>query len=292
MKKKLALALAAIMAVCALSGCTNYQGVLNNTENTENGNDIVDSFISIFGQSEQDNSNTGNSKAEQPEYYFGISMDDIPESPSSDFKYEKINGNVKITKYIGNSTIIKIPSSIDGGNVISIGKKAFYNCRQIWNISIPESVTEIGDAAFEWCTGLTNITIPDSVTDMGEQTFTWCNGLKSVTLSNNLTKIGDKAIWGCNGLTSITIPYGVTEIGEWAFYECTGLTDITIPNSVTEIGDYAFNGCTGLTDITIPDSVTEIGRSAFYGCTNIIATYKGKTYTADQRDDLYKAING
>lgn len=42
--------------------------------------------------------------------------------------------------------------------------------------------------------------------------------------------------------------------------------------------------------VIIPNGVTEIGW-AFDGRENIQATYKGKTYTYDQIEDLYSTIN-
>lgn len=45
-------------------------------------------------------------------------------------------------------------------------------------------------------------------------------------------------------------------------------------------------------DVVIPQGVIKIGWCAFSDCTSIKATYKGKIYTYDNIDDLYKAING
>lgn len=66
----------------------------------------------------------------------------------------------------------------------------------------------------------------------------------------------------------------------------------TIPNGVTSIEGSAFKGCATLTSVTIPNSVTSFGSYAFSSCESIKSTYKGKTYTYDNLDDLYKAING
>ena len=94
-----------------------------------------------------------------------------------------------------------------------------------------------------------------------------------------------------NTMKSVVIEDGVKSIGNYAFRGCSSLTSVTIPDSVTRIGSYAFYGCAGLTSVTIPISVTKIGEWAFSDCTAKI-TYKGKTYTPDNYDELYKAING
>ena len=105
------------------------------------------------------------------------------------------------------------------------------------------SVTSIGDHAFFLCKSLTNVTIPNSVTSIGNLAFYCCIGLTSITIPNSVVTIGDGAFQGCTGLTSLVIPNSVTSIGDEAFSWCEGLTSITIPNSVTFIGSGTFNDC-------------------------------------------------
>jgi hypothetical protein len=108
--------------------------------------------------------------------------------------------------------------------------------------SVDYSVTSIGGSAFYKCRGLTSVTIPNSVTSIGNYAFAGCS-LTSVTIPNGVTSIGRCAFVGCSSLTSVTIPNGVTSIGDYAFQDCNMLTTITIPHSVTTIGEGAFDGC-------------------------------------------------
>ena len=135
------------------------------------------------------------------------------------------------------------------------------------------SVTSIGEDAFYYCKGLTSVTIPNSVTSIGNQAFYRCSGLTSVTIPNSVTSIGYFAFCGCSGLTSITIPNSVTSMGTYVFASCTGLTSVTIPNSVKSIESCAFDGCSGLTSVTIPNSVTSIGGAAFRNCSELLDVY-------------------
>ena len=72
---------------------------------------------------------------------------------------------------------------------MSIGSKAFQNCRALTSITIPDSVTTIGDYAFSDCSRLTSITIPDSVTSIGSEAFANC------LMPTKITFKGTKEQW-------------------------------------------------------------------------------------------------
>ena len=144
-----------------------------------------------------------------------------------DLEYSIYNGKVTITDC--NETAsgeLVIPSKIDGYPVTSIGNYAFYNCRSLKNITIPDSVTSIGDWAFYYCESLESITIPDSVTYIDDSAFFYCTSLKSITIPDGVSSIEDYTFENCSSLTSITIPDSVTSIGGVAFSYCYSLTDV------------------------------------------------------------------
>ena len=150
--------------------------------------------------------------------------------------------------------------------VANIGNMAFYACRNLLSITIPEGVISIGNGAFNGCNSLTSITIPSSVTTIGGYAFEQCTSLTSITIPSSVKSIEYGTFEDCTSLTSITIPSSVTSIGDHPFRNCSSLASITIPSSVNSIGDYAFNNCSSLASITIPSSVTSIGKGAFVGC--------------------------
>ncbi len=231
--------------------------------------------------------------------------------------YYDLDSSTKTAKvarssYRGN---IVIPPSVVYSDttyaVTSIGEYAFYNCQELFSISIPNSVINIGKYAFSDCYSLASIHIPNSVTSIGECAFFECSSLSSVTIPKSVTTIGRVAFLNCH-LTSISvengntsydsrnncnaiietatntliqgcnttvIPDNVTSIGYQAFYNYWYLTSITIPNSVTSIEKSAFEYCRSLTSVTIPNSVISIGRSAFESCGGLADITIGKGVT-------------
>ena len=169
------------------------------------------------------------------------------------------------------------------GSVTSIGYGAFYGCKSLTEIIIPDSVTSIGREAFYDCASLTDITIPSSVVSIVMGVFNGCSNIETMIVSpdnkkyhsdgNCIIETESKTlIAGCKN-SMIPTDGSVTSIGEWAFYGCKRLTSITIPVSVTSIGERTFDGCSSLTSITIHDGVTSIGGWAFRRCTSLKTVY-------------------
>lgn len=88
---------------------------------------------------------------------------------------------------------------------------AFYSCKSLTSITIPNSVTTIGSTAFCNCRSLTNITIPNSVTSIGSGAFSYCNSLTDVYYTGSQQDWNNISIGGSNTpLTNATIHYNST----------------------------------------------------------------------------------
>ena len=212
--------------------------------------------------------------------------------------------------------LLEIPCECEKYDILNSTKvicnEAFFNCKNLVSIQIPNSVTAIGKWAFLGCESLTSIQIPDSVTAIGEKAFSYCKKLTSIHIPGSVTAIGKEA-FGCEDLETITvsknnanynsrnncnaiidnksntliagckntvIPDNVKAIGEHAFSLCKSLVSIHIPNSVTTIGKGAFSGCKSLTSFYIPNSVKAIEEWAFLGCESLTSIQIPSSVTA------------
>ena len=155
-------------------------------------------------------------------------------------------------RYYSESKLI-IPNSVWYNGikypVTSIRYHAFYECKSLTEVTIPNSVTTIGNGAFDSCTGLQKViwnarNIQDP--QIFNQPFSGCDRLTDFVFGEEVEYIPNYLCFQLTSLKKLVIGNSVTTIGMWAFYECTGLTEVTIPNSVTTIGYKAFDGCTGL----------------------------------------------
>ena len=79
-----------------------------------------------------------------------------------------------------------------------IAERAFYHCKKLNSINLPESLQFIEAYAFEGCEELTSIILPAGLKHIGHYAFKDCPNLKSITLSGN-TKFGYKAFGGFSG---------------------------------------------------------------------------------------------
>lgn len=182
---------------------------------------------------------------------------------------------------------IVVPATYNDKPVVAISERAFYDCRYITYVHLPDSITSIGDRAFTGCDKLKSIIIPQGVTTIGAHTFSRCLKLESITIPAGITSINDYTFSSCHKLKAVTFAGNqVKSIGDSAFAHCDSLENILLPNSLESIADSAFAECHVLKTINIPQSVTSIGNSVFSDCmamTDIVV---------DTNNANYKSIDG
>lgn len=203
----------------------------------------------------------------------------------------------------GNATTFHIPASVEqiGSRVFAgtqiktlpempglkrIGDEAFYQCKNLKKVTIPETVEYIGGGAFYGCSNIWSLTynainaecerlmesnIPLEKIVIGDKVRRLPNGIFSgrefteVALPSCLERIDDYAFSGCENLTTINLSDSIRYIGYDAFYGCSSLKNIHWPLRLTTIGSRAFRQ-TALETISLPEGVTSVGDGAFYIC--------------------------
>lgn len=171
--------------------------------------------------------------------------------------------------------LLTAPMSLSGKYSIRkgvkvIGDRAFWFCRSLTNINIPNSVTTIGDSAFWFCESLTNINIPNSVTTIGDWVFGACESLTSITIPNSVVIIIGNPFKGWHGNLNIESKAFIYEDHALFNKDKTTLiayrakeTNYTIPNSVTTIGEDAFSYCENLPSHIKSDIRQRFGEKVF-----------------------------
>ncbi len=167
-----------------------------------------------------------------------------------------------------------------GSRLESLGRSAFYQCKALEEISIPDGVKEIKPHTFHGCSRLKSVQIGSGVEKIGDYAFVNCGTLKSVNLPETVKEVGNFAFYGCQRMTSLNLS-NVESIGNYAFAELRVLTFVVIPESVKTIGDYAFFNDFGLQSVVMGGKEESMGKHVFLNCVNLTV------YVCDENDKTY-----
>ena len=129
----------------------------------------------------------------------------------------------------------KINRVIGGENIFHIGPRAFYNCRNLKELSLNTNNTSavIDDEAFRG-TGLTEVTLRGFAV-FGHSSFMDNRNLVTFdvrNLKNNIV-FGNEVLRSCTALTSVNLADEVTSIGSKTFFGCKELRKISIGSGLT-----------------------------------------------------------
>ena len=97
----------------------------------------------------------------------------------------------------------------------------------IESVIIESGVTSIGNYAFYQCGNLAEISMPDTLLTIGKNAFSFCDNLTTLNLPNSINKIDSFAFHFCKKLTRVTFPSGMVEFG----------------NDIFEYSDLAYGYC-------------------------------------------------
>ena len=192
----------------------------------------------------------------------------------------------EITSYSGSSTNPKLPDSLGGRSVLSIGSSAFAGNDKLESVELPSELRVIGQSAFDKCTALKHVAFPDTLESIGSYAFRdtalesldWKEGVYSVgkyafmnteitalVMPQTLTELGKYAFSGCSKLESVTFSQRIVTVSSRAFSSCSALKEVVLPKSVTTLEDYCFGSCSALEKLVIPAGVASVGEGLLSG---------------------------
>ena len=182
------------------------------------------------------------------------------------FNCKKTDKGLIITGYKGENLDVTVPAMIGSEKVIEIADDAFSpvvkklsaevreNRLAIRSVNVAFGVKKIGKRAFYDCKNLQSVQIADSVTSIGDLAFRGCVSLTIVSLPKKIKAISKELFYHCYSLTEITLPNCVISMGNFAFCGCKKLEKIILPDSLAKINKehyssnrFAFEGCENLT---------------------------------------------
>ena len=213
-------------------------------------------------------------------FYYCISLDNVtlPSKISSIEDY-CFGYCVSLTTFVHSGDLTKIGSfAFTNSNIetfvfneglIEIGDVAFKNTK-FTSVYLPNSLVYLGGDAFAGCKELSDVSIPDSVAHVGAYAF-YDNNHLHVAIRYNTGYVADYILYASSVYT-VDIDDQITAIGNSAFSNCYFLYSVKLPAYLESIGSKAFYRCYSLKNLTMPDTVQSIGSDAFAQDYNISIT--------------------
>ena len=186
-----------------------------------------------------------------------------------------------------------------------IEEAAFYNCKNIGNITLPQTLWKIEDMALWGCEKIKKLELTSKISSVGSYVFRDCKALEEiivvpentyfksvdgilyekkkymrmmvcpamkqgiVTVADGMHEIGTEAFHDCKYVTEVRLPESLETINSSAFEGCSALEKIELPDNIEQIGMYAFEDCTALKSVKLPARLTDIDRAVFAGCESL-----------------------
>ena len=195
------------------------------------------------------------------------------------------------------TTLIAAPGKIEECNVPStvktIGKNAFYLCKNLKKVILLDGLESIGARAFEHCTSLSEVKLPNTLKKVDIDAFSSANITGELVIPDSVESIENSSFSNCTNISKVIIGNslktisGISSISYSTFDRCSNLKEFEVKS-----GNNYFSSKDGIlynkdktklilapsacevNDLYIPNSVKEIGDYSFYGSTNV----KGKIY--------------
>lgn len=176
----------------------------------------------------------------------------------------------------------KLKSVVVPPTVETIAVNAFYNCRDLTDLTISDGVKRIGQDAFGKC-GMTAVDIPASVNLIVEEAFRETPVERFTVDAANSQYSSDGGVLYSKDKKTLcafpiarageyTVPSGVEKVMAGAFYG-SRLTKVELSEGVKEVGANGFNSSEQLSTVILPSTLEWLGDYAFAFSYNIKDVY-------------------
>ncbi len=219
----------------------------------------------------------------------------------------------KDSRYRTMATFVENVEFKDGSAITNLADGAFYNMKNLKEVTLPEGMISIGEQCF-YNSGLEVINLPASLTMY--DTLSWYTGTAPLRVIN-VAEGNDSLVTYEDSLYQ-TIPLTETEmlymllkqpeakagifkentvaINSCAFENYSTVTEITIPDTVVVLGDAVFMSCSSLETINIGNTIPlefdgevmylEMSEMSIYECYNLVAI------NVDENNEAYASVDG
>ena len=212
--------------------------------------------------------------------------------PEQKFLYEIQDGAATITGFDlapSEGYTLKLPESIEGKPVETIGENAFSGAVRIGSPLLPANLRRISDSAFSGsdisdlkisqyellnigqnafrdCAQLENVNAMNSTVFFGAHSFE-NSSVKSVSAMDSTITFSEYAFSGAKELQTVELT-GSADFGDNVFEGCDKLESVVLNDCNFTMGNYAFSE-SGVKSVVIRNSEGRLGDYAFDSCTNL-----------------------
>ena len=216
-----------------------------------------------------------------------------------DFVFYTGEATPELIAYTGAARDLTLPKSF-GGRQYAIADSAFYSCKSIVRLAVPDGVTAIGAGVFDYCNSLKVLNVPSTVKSIESDIFKECRNLVEVCDMSGLVAAASKdpneklirtqfgsCVRETGGYLFTDDEAGIRLVGyigfdsephlpdsyngrtytiaEDAFARCDFIKSVTLGRMTECVERRAFDDCHALTDVTVPRTVGDMG-DCFNGC--------------------------
>lgn len=192
-------------------------------------------------------------------------------------------------------------ASVDIGNAITIGDRAFYGCKSLKEVTFSDNspTATIGVEAFYGSGINTKLNLPKHVSSVGHGAFAYCLDLTEVQFfeTGDACTIGDFAFYGDTRLATVNFARTVFQkIGKCAFAIAAPsgdtMTDFHFPSEGLEsMDDYILANRRGLQNVYIENYTRKVPVNTFYNCFGLKRVeFSDKCGSATFDSELFKDV--